>query len=86
MSRSKWKGFFIESNLLKPVDSSVKIWSRSSVISEAFIGKRVSIHNGKDFKLLKITREKVGFKFGEFSFTRKMQERVKKKKNIKKKK
>lgn len=80
MSRSKWKGFFIESNLLKPVNILTKIKSRSSVISEAFIGKTVSIHNGKKFKLLRITREKVGFKYGEFSFTRKMQERVKKKK------
>jgi small subunit ribosomal protein S19 len=34
------------------------------------IGQTVSIHNGKEFKNVTVTREKVGFKFGEFSPTR----------------
>lgn len=85
MSRSKWKGFFIESTLLKQSRPFLKIRSRSSAISEAFIGKTVFVYNGKIFKSLKVTREKIGFKFGEFAFTRKMQEKVKKKKIIKKK-
>jgi ribosomal protein S19 len=34
------------------------------------VGKKVLVYNGKNFKQVKVTREKVGFKFGEFSFTR----------------
>jgi ribosomal protein S19 len=86
MSRAKWKGFFIDQSLIKSKDSNIKIWSRSSVISEVLIGKKVSVYNGKIFKQVKITRDKVGYKLGEFSFTRKMQERVKKNKKIKKSK
>jgi ribosomal protein S19 len=48
-----------------------KIWSRSSVIPAFLIGEVVFIHNGKEFKRIVITRDKVGYKFGEFSFTRK---------------
>jgi len=29
------------------------------------------VHNGKEFKNVVVTREKLGYKFGEFSFTRK---------------
>ena len=84
MSRSKWKGFFIDQSLINPKNSNIKIWSRSSVISEVLIGKKVSVYNGKLFKQIKITREKIGYKLGEFSFTRKMQERIKKNKKINK--
>jgi small subunit ribosomal protein S19 len=86
MSRSNWKGPYLSSVLLKKFDKqklkNIKIWSRSSVIPEFLIGHTVSIHNGKEFKNLTVTREKVGFKFGEFSQTRKF---TKKKKSVKKK-
>jgi small subunit ribosomal protein S19 len=89
MSRSKWKGFFIEKNYLNSkliqTKSKIKIWSRSSTVSELLIGTTVNVYNGQKFKPVKITRDKVGFKFGEFSFTRKMYRRIKKKKIIKKK-
>jgi ribosomal protein S19 len=44
------------------------------------------VHNGKEFKKIFITREKIGFKFGEFSFTKKYTKKIKKSINIKKKK
>jgi len=59
------------------------IWSRSSTVPEKLVGEMVFIHNGKDFTKSYITREKVGFKFGEFSFTRKF---TKKESKIKSKK
>jgi small subunit ribosomal protein S19 len=88
MSRSKWKGPFMGLSLLKKISvNNTLIWSRASVISSAFIGKTVFVYNGKEFKRVLITREKVGYKFGEFSFTKKHVLKLKlvtTKKNIKK--
>ena len=71
MSRSKWKGNFLTNiNFIKTEIEKSKMWMRNSSISSGLIGKRLLIHNGKSFKTVFITREKVGFKFGEFSFTR----------------
>lgn len=74
MSKVNWKLPSFDLKLIKNIysnTSSVKVWSRNSVISESLIGKRVLIHNGNVFKKLLIVREKVGFKFGDFSYTRK---------------
>jgi small subunit ribosomal protein S19 len=68
MSRSIWKGFYLHSKIFNL--KKHKIWSRSSTIPSCLIGKKVLIYNGKNFRQILITREKVGFKFGEFSFTR----------------
>jgi small subunit ribosomal protein S19 len=83
MSRSIWKGPFLDKSLLKKLVPS-KIWCRSSIIPSRLIGKTVLIHNGKTFKRVIIDREKVGFKFGEFSFTRTYTPRTKSNKNKKK--
>lgn len=71
MGRSQWKGNFIAKFLLKKTSNNVKIWSRYSIIPSELIGLFVFIHNGKEFKKVLITREKVGFKFGDFALTRK---------------
>ena len=74
MGRSSWKGPFVDSSIFKMSEGKqggLKIWSRNSVIPEFLLGKNVLVHNGKDFKSVVVTREKIGFKFGEFSFTRK---------------
>jgi len=81
MSRSKWKGNFIDQSVLKVSDNSkkqIKIWSRRSVIPSFLIGDTVLIYNGKEFKKVAITREKVGFKFGEFCTTRRYKSKSKK--------
>ena len=75
MSRSKWKGSFIEKSVLNK--DSNKIWSRNSTIPESMIGNFLFIHNGKEFKKVLIIREKVGFKLGDFSFTRKYTSKIK---------
>lgn len=85
MSRSKWKGFFNNINLINNKNSELKFWSRSSIIPEFLVGQDVSVYNGKVFKQINITREKVGYKLGEFAFTRILKERVKKKKKKKSK-
>lgn len=86
MSRSKWKGLFCSSKINKHIldgKKKIEIWSRQSSIPGFLIDKTVFIHNGKTFKKLLITREKIGFKFGEFAFTKikaKTKEKKKKKK------
>lgn len=70
MSRSKWKSPFIHFKLLSKKLKKNKIWCRSSVIPNFLIGSFVFIHRGNSFKKIFITREKIGFKFGEYSNTR----------------
>lgn len=70
MSRSNWKNLNIVQKKTYNNLKTVKIWNRSDVITSAFIGKTVFIYNGKIFKKINITREKIGYKYGEFSCTR----------------
>jgi small subunit ribosomal protein S19 len=78
MSRSKWKGPFIDHNLFKDrkknykkSQNTIKTISRSSEIVPKFIGINFNIHNGKNFLKTEVTEEMVGFKLGEFAPTRK---------------
>lgn len=78
MTRSKWKGPFVGNSILKnQVLKKTNIWCRSSVIPSFLIGETVYIHNGIEFKRVLITREKIGFKFGDFSLTRKIVSKIK---------
>jgi small subunit ribosomal protein S19 len=72
MSRSIWKGPFLDKSLFSNLiqKKSKKIWSRRSIISAEMIGTHVLIYNGKIFKRILITREHVGFKYGSFAATR----------------
>lgn len=69
MSRSKWKGPFQDQIIFK-YTKQIKIFSRTSVISASFIDRSVLISTGKGFKKVYITRNHIGYKFGEFAFTR----------------
>ena len=78
MSRSVWKGPFVDPSLIKKVEklknnpnkSPIKTWSRKSTIIPEFIGHSFLIYNGKKFIPIKISEEMVGHKLGEFSPTR----------------
>tara|TARA_B100001013_G_C24496056_1_gene397209 strand:+ start:299 stop:673 length:375 start_codon:yes stop_codon:yes gene_type:complete len=78
MTRSVWKGPFVESSLIKKVEKlknqinkpPIKTWSRKSTIIPEFVGYSFLIHNGKKFIPIKISEEMVGHKLGEFSPTR----------------
>lgn len=86
MSRSIWKGKFIYKYLLSNKfleRNEKKVWARNSTIPSTLIGKFVFIHKGNAFHKVFINREKVGFKFGEFAYTRKF---TKKENKIKSKK
>ena len=84
MSRSKWKGPFVDKSLLntETSDITVKTLSRSSTITPKLLDCTLEVHNGKDFQKIFITEEMIGHKLGEFSFTRKKFS-FKKKKNKK---
>jgi ribosomal protein S19 len=66
---------------------TIRITNRNSVIPKAFLDKKVAVYNGKVFKKILITRNKVGYRFGEFVLTRKSTKektkKLKKKKNKK---
>ena len=78
MSRSVWKGPFVDPSLLKKVEklkgqvnhAPIKTWSRKSTIIPEFVGHSFLIYNGKKFIPIKISDEMVGHKLGEFSPTR----------------
>ena len=78
MSRSVWKGPFVDPSLIKKIEklkgqtntAPIKTWSRKSTIIPEFVGHSFLIYNGKKFIPIRISEEMVGHKLGEFSPTR----------------
>tara|TARA_B100001173_G_scaffold271197_1_gene249019 strand:- start:300 stop:602 length:303 start_codon:yes stop_codon:yes gene_type:complete len=78
MSRSVWKGPFVEESLIKKVEKQktdpkkipIKTWSRKSTIIPEFVGVSFLIYNGKKFIPLTVSEDMVGHKLGEFAPTR----------------
>lgn len=78
MSRSVWKGPFVDGYLLKKADAArstgskqvIKIWSRRSTVLPQFVGLTFGVHNGHKFIPVMVTENMIGHKFGEFSPTR----------------
>ncbi|MCP5080924.1 MAG: 30S ribosomal protein S19 [Alphaproteobacteria bacterium] len=78
MTRSVWKGPFVDGYLLKKADAArdagrnqaIRTWSRRSTILPQFVGLTFAIHNGKKHIPVLVTEDMVGHKFGEFSPTR----------------
>jgi len=82
MTRSLWKGPFVDSSVLKFIQHrmQLKIWSRRSCILPHFVGKFVQVYNGRFFVGITITEQMVGHKFGEFVSTRRLKTKIKKQK------
>ena len=78
MSRSIWKGPFVDGYLLKKAEVArnsgrndvIKTWSRRSTVMPQFVGLTFGVYNGKKFIPVTITETMVGHKLGEFSPTR----------------
>ncbi|MCW5196971.1 30S ribosomal protein S19, partial [Buchnera aphidicola (Pemphigus obesinymphae)] len=78
MPRTLKKGPFIDLNLLKKVEKSIKkndkkplrTWSRRSTVFPNMICLTIAIHNGRQHVPVFITEDMVGHKLGEFSLTR----------------
>ena len=78
MSRSVWKGPFVERSLLKKVEAVrasgknevIKTWSRRSTILPQFVGLTFGVYNGKKFIPVLVSDQMIGHKLGEFAPTR----------------
>jgi small subunit ribosomal protein S19 len=78
MTRSVWKGPFIDGYLLKKVETvrasgkntPIKTWSRRSTILPNMIGVTFAVHNGNKFIPVLVTDQMIGHKLGEFAPTR----------------
>ena len=78
MSRSIWKGPFVEVTLIKKAEKVsksgrkevIKTWSRRSTIIPQFVGLTFGVYNGRKFVPVSVTENMVGHKLGEFSPTR----------------
>ena len=78
MTRSVWKGPFVDITLMKKAEKLsqsgrkevLKTWSRRSTIIPEFVGLTFGVYNGQKFVPVLVTENMVGHKFGEFSPTR----------------
>ena len=78
MSRSIWKGPFVDSFLLKKAEAArtssrndiIKTWSRRSTVLPQFVGLTFAVYNGHKFIPVLVTEDMIGHKMGEFSPTR----------------
>lgn len=78
MSRSVWKGPFVDGYLMKKAEAVrqsgrkevIRTWSRRSTIVPQFVGLTFGVHNGRKHLPVLVTENMVGHKFGEFSPTR----------------
>lgn len=78
MSRSLYKGPYVDEKLLKKVSGKkpeeagvVKTWARASMISPEMVGFTFGVHNGKEHVQVLVTEEMVGHRLGEFAPTKK---------------
>ncbi|MBI2595906.1 30S ribosomal protein S19 [Candidatus Daviesbacteria bacterium] len=78
MSRSSYKGPYVDVKLLKKVNAQkadgaktpIKTWARRSQIPPEFVGHTFLVHQGKNFVSVYISESMVGHKLGEFAPTR----------------
>ena len=78
MTRSVWKGPFVDGYLLKKAETAqgsgrkdvIKTWSRRSMILPQFVGLTFNVYNGHKFIPVAVNEDMVGHKLGEFAPTR----------------
>ena len=78
MTRSVWKGPFVDGYILKKAEAArssgrkdvIKTWSRRSTIMPQFVGLTFGVHNGQKHVPVTIREDMVGMKLGEFAPTR----------------
>jgi small subunit ribosomal protein S19 len=79
MTRSVWKGPFVDGYLLKKsmeviqsgkMGTVIKTWSRRSTIIPLFVGLTFNVYNGRKFIPVRVSEAMVGHKLGSYSPTR----------------
>ncbi len=85
MSRSIFKGPYIEFKLLKKIEElnknknkeTIKTWSRASTIIPNMIGHTIAVYNGRQHFPVFISEQMIGHKLGEFVPTRTFRSHIK---------
>ena len=78
MTRSVWKGPFVDGYVLKKAETAkasgknevIKIWSRRSTILPQFVGLTFNVYNGRKHGPVAVNEDMVGHTLGEFAPTR----------------
>ncbi len=78
MSRSTYKGPYVDEKLMKKVQAQkvggaktpIKTWTRRCDIPPEFVGHTFLVHQGKNFISVFVSEAMVGHKLGEFAPTR----------------
>lgn len=78
MSRSSYKGPYVDEKLMKKVQAQkagasktpIKTWARRSQIAPEFVGHTFMVHQGKNFVSVFVSEAMVGHRLGEFAPTR----------------
>ena len=78
MTRSIWKGSFVDNSLIKKAEKLsqsgrkevLKTWSRRSTILPQFVGLTFGVYNGRKHVPVSVSEDMIGQKFGEYSPTR----------------
>ena len=78
MTRSVWKGPFVDITLMKKAEKLsksgrkevLKTWSRRSTILPEFVGLTFGVYNGRKHIPVSVSEDMIGQKFGEYSPTR----------------
>jgi len=71
MSRNSKKSPFFKYNLINNQKKWIQIFNKNLIIMPEYIDYTFNIYNGKNFIKLKIIKDMIGYKFGEFINTRK---------------
>lgn len=85
MSRSLYKGPYIEVKLFKKIEklnannqkNTIQTWSRASTIIPDMVGHTIAVYNGKQHFPVFISDQMVGHKLGEFVPTRTFRSHIK---------
>lgn len=78
MSRSIWKGPFLDHHLRKKVERAmsenskrpIRTWSRRSMVVPEMVGLTLAVHNGRQHIPVMVNENMIGHKLGEFALTR----------------
>jgi len=70
MSRIKTKGIFFKVKLTKDKEW-IKIYNKNLTILPEYINKIINVYNGNSFINIKISKDMIGYKFGEYIYTKK---------------
>ena len=70
MSRSLFKGPLLTDSLNTNTHQKIKLFNKNLIILPEYLHKTFAIYNGNKFITLKIKETMIGYRFGEFLYTR----------------